>query len=380
MDINKRRIICATALLGVVALVLCIIMAFHSINGAALVGCGAGSACDSVLGGRWSTLLGFIPVSALAASVYVAIIICCLCLLLVKDEDVLRLCPKALLLLAGAVAGSAVWFVGLQIFAEGALCKYCMSAHGIGLAVTALVLVACLKETGRGGIFFAAGVALAAVLAFFQILTAPDYVYQQGRASEPLPLIPAGEAPVVGDADRAEYVIDLLFDYQCSHCQRLHGILPDVVDAFDGRVAFVLCPCPLSPRCNPYVPREDTRFEGSCDLAGLALALWRIDPAAWRVFDSWLFSAEGDDGWWPRPVPEAREMAESLAGADRLDAALSDDFISTRIAGTADLFGRTSSRGQGGIPRFILGDRWVVPEADSAEDIVQILSSEFGIQ
>lgn len=355
-------------------------MALHSLNGAALVGCGAGSSCDSVMGGRWSSLFGLIPVSALAASVYIALVACCLGLLLVKDEDVRRLCPMALLVTAGAISGSAVWFVGLQIFDEGGLCKYCMTAHGIGLIVTALVLVAFLRKVRRGGLFFAAGVAMAALLAIVQVLTAPDYVYQQGQAEEPLPLIQADEAPVIGDADGAEYVFDLLFDYQCSHCQRLHSVLPDVVDAFGGRVAFVLCPCPLSPRCNPYVPREDTRFEGSCDLAQLALALWLVDPAAWQAFDAWLFSPSGSDGWWPRPVVEARAMADSLAGADRLDDALADDFISSRIARTADLFGRTSSRGQGGIPRLILGDKWVVPEADSAEDIVQIISSEFGIR
>lgn len=355
-------------------------MALHSLNGSALVGCGAGSACDSVMGGRWSTLFGIIPVSALAASVYVALIICCLCLLFVKDEEILKFCPMALLILAGAIAGSALWFVGLQIFDEGALCKYCMSAHAVGLAVTALVLAAFLRKVGRGGLLFASGLALAALLAVVQALTAPDYVYQQGQAGEPLPLIPADEAPVIGDADGAEYVIDLLFDYQCSHCQKLHGILPDVVEAFDGRVAFVLCPCPLSPKCNPYVPREDTRFEGSCDLAGLSLALWRIDPAAWQTFDAWLFSPSGDEGWWPRPVQDARAMAESLAGAGLPDETLTDGFVSSRIARTADLFGRTSSRGQGGIPRFIYGDKWVVPEADTAGDIVQILTSEFGIR
>ncbi|MDO5443295.1 MAG: vitamin K epoxide reductase family protein, partial [Bacteroidia bacterium] len=61
-----HKITCVTALLCAVTLVLCIVMTLHSINGASLVGCGAGSSCDDVLGGRWSKLFGFFPVSGLA--------------------------------------------------------------------------------------------------------------------------------------------------------------------------------------------------------------------------------------------------------------------------------------------------------------------------
>lgn len=376
---RQRRFLYATVLFGAVAFVLCIIMALHSLRGAALVGCGAGSSCDSVLSGRWSAIFGFLPVSALAASVYMALIACCICLLFVRDYEVSVLSSKGLLVLSGAILGSAVWFAGLMVFEEGEFCKYCVSVHGIGLVVTVLILIPFLREVKRGGWFFSGGVCLAAVLALFQILTVPDYVYQQGRSEEALPLIEASDAPIVGEPD-AEYVIDLLFDYQCSHCQKLHGILPDVVEEFGGKVAFVLCPCPLSPKCNPYVPREETHFEGSCDLAMLALALYSVDSAAFEAFDSWLFSSDGDDGWYPRQVADARAKAESLVGEEVLSSALSSQFATTRIARTAELFGRTSSRGQGGIPRFICGDNWLVPEVDSVDGIVELLTESFSIR
>lgn len=365
------------ALLGVAALMLCIVMSLHSLSGSAMVGCGAGSACDSILGGRWSRLLGIFPVSGLAAGVYIAFLLSLGVLSFSKDSGLKDLASKVLVLLSGAIIGAAIWFIGLQVFAEGELCRYCIATHILGILCAALTLSALLRR-GRC-VWLAAGVGLAALLAAFQILTAPDSVYQDGSAEEPFPLISPDEAPLIGSPD-AEYVIDLLYDYQCSHCRVVHGLLRDVVEHFGGRVAFVLCPCPLSPRCNPYVPREETRFEGSCDLARLALAVYRLAPAAFEDYDGWLFGAGESGGWRPRTVETARRRAAGLVGAERLEAFLPEASLSDAIRRTADLFGRTATRGDGAIPRFVYDDRWVVPSADSAEDLAKILADSFGIR
>ena len=366
------------ALAGVAALLLCIIMSIHSLSGSALVGCGAGSACDSVLGGRWSMLFGIFPVSGIAAGAYLAFLLALGVLLFSRDEGLKDLASKALLLISGAIVGAAVWFIGLQVFAEGQLCKYCMTAHGLGIVCAALTASALLRGTPFGHGWMAAGAGLAVLMAALQALTAPDSVYQEGRGEESFPLISADEAPVVGNPD-AEYVIDLLYDYQCSHCRTVHGQLQEVVSHFGGQVAFVLCPCPLSPKCNPYVPREETRFEGSCDLARLALAVYNLEPDAFTDFDGWLFGS-GEDSWRPRAVATARERAVDIVGKDRLEALLPDASLSESIRRAADLFGRTSTRGSAGIPRFVYGDRWVVPSADTAEDLAKILSEQFGIR
>ena len=369
----------AAAIIALAALVLCIIMAVHSIDGAGLVGCGAGSSCDSVLGGRWAYLFGIVPVSALAAGVYAAFLLAWSVHTFSDDPELTGMASKALILLSGAIIGAAVWFIGLQLFAEKTLCKYCMSAHALGLACSALTLSALLRRYRSGWKLLLAGAGLAALLAVVQALTAPDSVYQDGRGEEAFPFISAEEAPVVGDPD-AEYVIDLLFDYQCSHCQKVHGQLQEVVRQFGGRVAFVLCPCPLSPKCNPYVPREETRFEGSCELARLALAVHRLEPEAFDAFDKWLFEAEGTSGWYPRTVDAARERAGGLVGKERLEAFLPESELSGTLRRTADLFGRTSTQGNGAIPRFVYGDSWVVPSVDSAEDLAKILAERFGIR
>ncbi len=366
------------ALAGAAALLLCIIMSVHSLNGAALIGCGAGSACDSVLGGRWSMLFGIFPVSGLAAGVYLAYILSYAFYMLSKDEEIKVFASKAMLLFSGAIIGSALWFIGLQIFAEGALCKYCMSAHALGIICAGFTLAALLPGHKPFRIWPAAGVGLAALLAVVQAITAPDSVYQDGSGDEAFPLIQAGEAPVLGNPE-AEFVIDLLYDYQCSHCRKVHQMLPEIIDHFGGRVAFVLCPCPLSPKCNPYVPKEETRFEGSCDLARLSLAVYQLEPEAFPAFDAWLFGSD-EDSWRPRPVAEARERAAAVVGQDRLDTVLPETAISDMIRRTSDLFGRTSTSGSGGIPRFVHDYRWVVPVADKAEDLEMILADEFGIR
>ena len=376
---KKQKLICVTALLSAVTLLLCIVMTLHSLNGAALLGCGAGSSCDDVMGGKWSKLFGFFPVSGLAVALYTAALFSLVCILFSKDADTQKLAGIAMLVMAGAILGSALWFISLQIFAEGTLCKYCMCAHALGIAVTVLSLVSLVREFSGGWLYFAAGIALAAVMAGVQALTAPDYVYQDGISEENLPVISAEGHPMVGSPD-AEYIIDLLFDYQCNHCQQLHQILPDVVDAFDGRVAFVLCPSPLSPKCNPYIPREETHFEGSCDFARLGMAIYSMDKEAFHAFDSWVFQNPESGKWAPRPVMDAYAKASELVGAEALDEALGGRYVIDFMNATVELFGRTSITGQGGIPRFVLGNKWVVPSADTVDEIVAILETEFGIR
>ena len=367
------------ALACVAALLLCVVMSVHSLSGSALIGCGTGSACDSVLGGRWSMLFGIFPVSGLAAGVYLAFLISIGVLLFSNDAGLKDVASKVLVLLSGAILGAAIWFIGLQLFAEGALCKYCISAHALGILCAAMTLSALHPDAAFCRKWLAAGAGLAAILAVVQVLTAPDHVYQDGSAEEPFPLISKDEAPLIGSPD-AEYVIDLLYDYQCSHCRVVHGLLPDVVEHFGGRVAFVLCPCPLSPKCNPYVPREETRFEGSCELARLALAVHGLEPEVFEEFDGWLFEADGASGWRPRTVNAARERAEGIVGKERLEAFLPEPALSETLRRTTELFGRTSTIGNGAIPRFVYGDSWIVPSADSSGELAKILAERFGIR
>ena len=349
------------AFLCVIALVLSVILTVHSLSGMGLIGCGAGSACDTVTGSRWSLLMGFLPVSALAVGAYLALLICILYLFFDFDTTV----RKVLLGLAVAVFLCCLWFIGLQAVKMKAFCPYCMSAHVCGILTA---ILAFLSSRGlKMGRALCAGAFVALAFMVFHALTTPAYRAQTGQSETVLPVPDAPESPVVGPVD-AEHTVALLYDYRCSHCRTVHGFLDEAVRHFDGRVAFVLCPTPLSPECNPYIPAggEDL-FAGSCELARHALGLWKTDPEAFRVFDAWLFQADSEKGWYPRSPADAAEKALELAEGRPVDEA----WVSAYLSRTLELFGRTTNEGRSGIPRLATGSSWLIPEADTPEGFIQ---------
>ena len=369
-----------TMLLSVVALVLSIVMALHSLRGTAMIGCGAGSSCDNVLGSRWSSLLGVIPVAGLAAGVYLAIL---LCLLFVRDKEIAPLAWKILLVLGGAILGSAIWFFILQKWMLGQFCKYCMATHSIGIIVTGLLWYQAHRNcpSKLNPVCGAAGLLLAACLAGIQLLTTPRNAYDRGDSADALPLLDVREAPVLGSEDAA-YRINLMFDYQCSHCRKIHFAAKEITESRPD-IAFVLVPCPLSYACNPYVPASGAdRFAGSCDLARLALAVWLADPAKFAGFDEWLFTADDPaKGWYPRSVEDATLRAAQLLGGDaQLSEALRNAATDAILSRSFELFGRTTMQGKSGIPRLVYRSQWVIPEVDDAAGLMEILAKEFNIE
>jgi len=349
-------------LLGTVALVLSIILTVHALEGMQLAGCTAGSSCDQVTGSRWSLLLGFLPVSSLAIGAYLAQLLCVIYLF--RNDD--PLVKKILQGLSACIFLCCLWFLYLQAFRIKAFCPYCMSAHLCGLLLGVLALLY-TREAGMKGAVIGTVLALAFML--FQGVTTPSYRVLSAQASAPLPIPDARQAPVVGSPD-APRKIALLYDYRCSHCRTIHGFLDEAVAHFDGQLCFILCPTPLSPQCNPYIPAgTEDRFSGSCELAMLALDLWKSDPEAFRRFDAWLFEADSPTGWHPRSVEEARAKARELGGGQEKNRAWVQDYLGR----TLELYGRTTARGRSGIPRLASGNTWIIPQADTAEGFIATL-------
>ena len=69
------------------------------------------------------------------------------------------------------------------------------------------------------------------------------------------------------------------------------------------------------------------------------------------------------------------QWARELLG-DGLEAALADPRIDAYLRKVEELFGRTSTGGTGGVPRLILGQRWLVPETDDADELLQLIRTE----
>ena len=370
-----RRFKTATLLLCAACLVLAGWMLFHSLTGVRMVGCGTGSGCDSVMGSPWAYVLGGIPVSLPAAVAYLLLALCIIFLggETAEDHSLDRFLWPMMLVLSGAIVGAALWFCYLQVFVLHAFCKYCSLLHllGIVLAVVVIRHSGHAPESSRHRYgWFVAGIFAAALFAFVQSRTLPAVAYDTGRTEAELPAFSDGEIPVLGAPDAAEE-LTLLFDFQCIHCRRLHRALPDLLAKADGQYRLRLCPVPLSSACNPYIPATGIdRFAGSCPLTRYALAVWYTQPEAYEAYWDYLLGS-GDEHAAVAPA-EAEARARALLG-DRFQTAVSDPRIDAYIRKVEELFGRTSNAEKSGVPRLIHGQKWLVPETDQADELLELI-------
>ncbi|MBN2703797.1 MAG: vitamin K epoxide reductase family protein [Pontiellaceae bacterium] len=372
----------AISILSAVAFLLSMYLGWHYLTGTPTIGCNTDSPCDAVLNSRWATVGGVLPVSGLAAGAYLSMFLAGFFIGPNTEAATRRLSWKAMLVIAGAVMGSAVWFTILQKSIVKAFCPYCMTTHACGVLLAGLVIFFAFKWSES--IFRAVigpvllGVFLAGGLAAAQMAIKPPAEYIEGRAQNQLPAIDPHRAPLVGSPD-APHLVYLLFDYKCPHCQEIHLMLNEVVRRFDNSVAFVLCPSPLDRKCNPYIVADADAYKDSCELAKIALAVWFADQDRFSAFENWMFSFESGDRWVPRSLDDAESKAVELLGSDALAAALNDPQVEQYLQTSVQIYGRTVQTGKGGVPRMVFDSRWVVPQPNDAEDLVSILSDVLGV-
>lgn len=369
--------------LNILALVLSAILSSHYLVGGSMVGCGGGSPCEKVLNSQWSLIAGIFPISGLAVGVYFAILVASLFIGPATEAAIRRLAWSAMIVLAGSVAGSAIWFTILQKWIIGDFCPYCMTTHITGLLLAALVIWRAIKEwrfirpLPVIGLTLS-GLVLAGILAAFQAGLTPSVVYSDGESQDNLTAIDHHAVPIAGSPD-APYVVTLLFDYQCSHCQQIHFMLEETIRRYAGKLAFALCPAPLNTQCNPYIPRDVDEFRNSCELAKIGLAVWVAKREVFPVFENWMFTYESGDSWRPRSLENARAKAIELVGQATFDAAWTDPRIGQYLQTSVRIYGQTIQNGKGGIPKLIFGSRWVIPEVYNADDLVMILQKSLAV-
>ena len=375
------------------------------------VGCGAGSGCAAVLGSRWSSLLG-VPVSGVAAVLYLGMFLATFFTVGQRPAGVQRTAWSLLIGSAVLVSGAAVWFIALQIWVIHAICPWCMADHALGLLLS--IFIACQApiarrgsernrtsiEDGAGGAacssarfvsprralgFICAGIAAVGFLAAAQwLVDAPT-----GRTIRLPPGVNADsgpgpnrriavidgkfqvsphEMPVLGSADSPRLLL-VLFDYCCPHCRAAHSYLARVRQTFDGELGVLLFPMPMDHNCNPTVKHTEPRFEHACQLARLALAVWRTDRTAFVPFDEWLFEPES-----PRDPAAAHRRAEESVGAAALEAALRDPWIDRQIAANVQAY---VDSGADRIPVLMSqGFSSIVGRPESERQLLETLKSE----
>ncbi len=377
--------------LNILALSLSLILSWHYLKGGTMIGCGGGSPCEQVLSSRWSAIAGILPISGLAVGMYLALLVAVLFIGPATEPPLRRMVWKVMLIMAGAIAGSAIWFTIIQKWFIGSFCPYCMTAHITGLILSILIIwratrVKNVSPDASEDIIsplpafglITLGLAMAGILAVFQFAYTPPAVYEEGESQEKMITIDYKDAPINGSPD-APHILTLLFDYQCSHCQKIHFMLGEVIRQYEGKLAFVLCPAPLNSECNPYVTQSTDAFKNSCELARISLAVWFARSEAFPDFENWMFTYESGDKWQPRSPVTAREKAVELVGREAFDSALTDSRVDNYIQTCVRIFGQTLQGGRGGLPKLIYGSDWVTPEPNNSDDLVMILQKSLGV-
>ncbi len=369
----------------VLALALSSYLSWHHFVGGSVIGCDGGSPCDQVLGSRWSSVGGMLPVSGLAAGAYLALLVASFSIGPATAAPVRRLAWRAMLILVGAAAGSAVWFIIVQKWIVGAFCAYCMATHLTGLMLAALVIWRALAQdeddsTGQPERVIASvpaissvvfGLIGAAIMAAVQVVIVPKSSSRGGESRDTHLAVDSHAAPLIGSPD-ARYVVTLLFDYQCPHCQQLHFMLDEVIRRYRGQLAFVLCPAPLSKQCNPYVDRDVEAFKDSCELAKIALAVWVANREVFPDFERWMFTLESGAFWRPRRLDAARGKAVELVGRAKFDAARANPWVDRYLQSSIRIYGATIENGNA-VPKLVFGSHWIIPTARSSDELVSIL-------
>src|SRR5689334_16479907 len=104
----------ALTVLNLIALVLSGVLSWHYLQGGPIAGCNGENSCEQVLGSQWSLVAGTVPVSALALGVYLAMFVTSFFIGHATETSLRRFAWSAMLIIAGAIGGSAIWFIIVQ--------------------------------------------------------------------------------------------------------------------------------------------------------------------------------------------------------------------------------------------------------------------------
>ena len=399
--------------LALVALVISAYLSYSIIVDRPVAGCGDGAVmdCNSVLASRWAKWLD-VPVSFAAVAVYGCVLAAAGFIGPRVPSRIARLAWMLLVGLSTMAAGSALWFLALQMFSVGSLCVYCIGAHLAGICVAALVLGRCfasrtaLQSPMSIVMPAVAGAVLVAVLIVGQLLyESQGYQVEiaeggnddsQGERVVHKPVIDdppengtdkkngtpqpsrsrivkfhkgqvtvdTWRRPILGSPE-APKVIVKLFDYTCPGCRARHKQLEELRAHYGDQLAIVMLPTPLNPACNRHARGTSKTHQDACVYARLALAVWRIAPEKFEPFHHWLFEP-------PQPPSprEARAHAAELVGKSALDAELDDVPILELLNECVAAYGAVKAKR---IPMVLVGDAKITGRFKDADELRKVL-------
>lgn len=355
------------------------------LSGGGIAGCGGGGgSCEELLSSRWSQVLG-IPVTVFGVLVYLGL------MLFITTRR-----PRLVSPCLGLIGGAAVWFVFVQAVLTGRFCPWCMTAHGIGLVLVMLGgwRISRAGTAGRAlGTMGLAAAAAVAGLGVLQVLGPPPATYRisgSGGASATVP--PAAihargpgrkvvfddgrktyalaALPHLGRADAPRVMVEY-FDYGCPACQTMRGFLDALLAKHPAELCVVILPVPLERSCNPELGAAERQHLGSCELARLALAVWRARPEAFAAYHHYLL-----DGASPAL---ARAKAQALLAPVELAAALRDPWIEELVQADSRDWVAFSADTRN-LPKLLITGRRILHGLPSgAADFIRVIERELGL-
>ncbi len=175
------------------------------------------------------------------------------------------------------------------------------------------------------------------------------------------------QVPVVG-SPKAKYIFVEMFDYACPHCRNTHATIKGASEKLNGDLAVVALPIPLNATCNNAIQVTDPKFAESCEIARLAVAVWRTDAAKFTEFHNWMFTGESAPSF-----ASAKAHAETLVAADKLAAELASQVPGQYISQNVELYKRS---GSGNVPKLMFPGTSVIGEFNSVDGLVDLIHRE----
>lgn len=373
-----------------------------------LAGCGSEGGCSQALGGQWSQIAG-IPITLPALALHLGIITLSLPSITQHFQPATR--QRFLSFAACTLIGAALWFVGLMIWGGRgtAWCPWCLATHAAGLITATSILRS--KDSRPASLFPAAATATlaTATLALGQIFGPAPQSHeitstttpQRAAAASPTPNSPptanlrqftgsprpprpvsffngqfafdAANLPILGSPD-APHILVEYFDYTCGSCRDLYKDLGSLKTAHPDKFGVVLIPCPLNRSCNPNLKPNIKDHEAACDLARLALAVWKHSPTSFPRFHEALLKLP-----LPANPAPAFELAATAVPPDTLRTTIQSPEVAAFLAASTSDYASLAAQNLR-MPKLLLRDSLIMHGlANSAETFVAEITRQFAL-
>jgi protein-disulfide isomerase len=141
----------------------------------------------------------------------------------------------------------------------------------------------------------------------------------------------------------AKYIFAEMYDYTCPHCRSLHKSMGAAFKKYGDDIAILALPVPLNASCNKEIETTESQHRDACELARLAIAVWRVKPDKFLEYHNWLFKET-------RSVADARRQAIKAITEEALDKVLDRKTPDKYLTRHAQLY---KVAGRGAVPKCL---------------------------